>query len=276
LPVWVVDDNATNRQILQGILANWGMKPRLFDSGQAALTAVEEAKSSGQTFPLIILDVQMPHMDGFTVIENIRQNSHFIMPEVIMMTSAGFRGDAARCRELGIAAYLSKPIARSDLLDAIKKIFRQRGNEQANPPLVTHHSLHEDRARLTILLAEDNPVNQLMAVRLLEKRGHTVVVAGTGKAALVALENHNFDLVLMDVQMPEMDGLRATVAIREREKASGKHMPIIAMTAHAMASDKDNCFEAGMDGYLSKPINTEELFATLDAIQPAASVRSTT
>jgi signal transduction histidine kinase/DNA-binding response OmpR family regulator len=272
LPVWVVDDNATNRRLLQEILAVWGMIPRLFDNGEAALTALGEAKSSGQPVPSIILDVQMPDMDGFTVVEKMRQIPNFIKPKVIMMTSAGFRGDAARCRELGVEAYLSKPIAKSDLLDAIKKTLGHRGNEQVTLALVTRHSLHEDHARLTILLAEDNRVNQLMAVRLLERRGHTVVVAGTGKAVLLALDKQPFDVILMDVQMPEMDGLKATVLIREREKVTGKHVPIIAMTANAMTSDKENCLSAGMDGYLSKPINSEELFATLGAIQPGACV----
>jgi signal transduction histidine kinase/DNA-binding response OmpR family regulator len=272
LPVWIVDDNATNRRILKEIFDAWGMNPRMFDNGETTLTALRECKSLGQPVPLIILDVQMPDMDGFTVVEKMRQSPDFIMPKVIMMTSAGFRGDAARCRELGIAAYLSKPIAKLDLLDAIKKTLEHLESEQPTPALVTRHSLHEGRPCLTILLAEDNRVNQLMAVRLLEKRGHTVVVAETGKAALLAFDQQLFDIILMDMQMPEMDGLEATVLIREREKLSGKHVPIFAMTANAMTSDKENCLSAGMDGYLSKPINNEKLFAILGAIQPAACV----
>jgi CheY-like chemotaxis protein len=276
LPVWVVDDNLTNRRILKDILAGWGMNPRLFDNGEAVLTALRESTLSRQSVPSIILDVQMPDMDGFTVVEKMRQLPNFTMPKVIMMTSAGIRGDAARCRELGIAAYLSKPVAKLDLLDAIKKTLEHQENDQVPPALVTRHSLHESRACLTILLAEDNRVNQLMAVRLLEKRGHTVVVAETGNAALVALDKQHFDLILMDMQMPELDGLEATVLIRKREKLSGKHVPIFAMTANAMTSDKEKCLLAGMDGYLSKPINNDELFAILGAIQPSAFVSQPT
>jgi two-component system, sensor histidine kinase and response regulator len=265
LPVLVADDNPTNRRILQEMLIGWHTKPVLFDSGQAALTALEEAKTSGRSFPLIILDCQMPDMDGFSAAERIKHDPKLAGSVVIMMTSAGFRGDAARCRELGIEAYLSKPIGRSDLLDAIKKVFRPQGSEQKDHRLVTRHTLHEDRRHLRILLAEDNAVNQLLTVRLLEKRGHTVVVAETGKAALSALEKQMFDIVLMDVQMPEMDGLKATIAIREGERISGNHIPIIAMTAHAMASDKESCFEAGMDGYLSKPLTAKDLFAAVES-----------
>jgi two-component system sensor histidine kinase/response regulator len=264
LPVLVVDNNPTNRRILQEMLIGWHTQPVLFDSGQAALTALEEAKTSGRSFPLIILDCQMPDMDGFTVAERIKHDPKLAGSAIIMMTSAGLRGDAARCRELRIQAYLSKPIGHSDLLDAIKKVFRPQGSEQHDDRLVTRHTLDEDRRHLRILLAEDNAVNQLLTVRLLEKRGHTVVVAETGKAALSAMEKQIFDLVLMDVQMPEMDGLKATIAIREGERISGNHIPIIAMTAHAMASDKESCLEAGMDGYLSKPLKAQDLFAAIE------------
>jgi CheY-like chemotaxis protein len=272
LPVWVVDDNLTNRRILKEILASWGMIPRLFDNGETLLTALGESDLSGQPSPTIILDVQMPDMDGFTVVEKMRQMPHFAMPKVIMMTSAGIRGDAARCRELGIAGYLTKPVAKLDLLDAIRKTLGHLENEQVTPTLITRHSLREGRPSLTILLAEDNRVNQLMVVRLLEKRGHAIVVAENGKAALLAFDKQHFDVVLMDMQMPEMDGLQATVLIREREKLSGKHVPIFAMTANAMTSDKEKCLLAGMDGYLSKPINNEELFAILGAIRPSVNV----
>jgi two-component system sensor histidine kinase/response regulator len=264
LPVLVVDNNPTNRRVLQEMLIGWHTQPVLFDSGQAALTALEEAKTSGRSFPLIILDCQMPDMDGFTVAERIKHDPKLAGSAIIMMTSAGLRGDAARCRELRVQAYLSKPIGRSDLLDAIKKVFRPQGSEQHDDRLVTRHTLDEDRRHLRILLAEDNAVNQLLTVRLLEKRGHTVVVAETGKAALSAMEKQIFDLVLMDVQMPEMDGLKATIAIREGERISGNHIPIIAMTAHAMASDKESCLEAGMDGYLSKPLKAQDLFAAIE------------
>ena len=190
---------------------------------------------------------------------------------LVMLTSAGRQGDGARCRELGIAAYLMKPISQSELLEAI---LAGLGTPSADPDrlqVVTRHSLRESRPKLRILLAEDNSVNQLVAARLLEKRGHTVVIAGNGREALAALDepgSGGFDLVLMDVQMPEMDGFEATGIIRAREKSSGTHLPIIAMTAHTMKGDEERCLAAGMDGYVSKPIQVEQLFAAIGGITP--------
>jgi two-component system sensor histidine kinase/response regulator len=264
LPVLVVDDNATNRCILQEMLLAWQMNPKLAESGLEALKTLERANTEGSPFPLILLDAQMPDMDGFTVVEKIKQDARLAKSVVIMLTSAGFRGDAARCRGLGIKGYLTKPIKRSDLLEAIKVVLGSQTGAEANPSVVTLHSLRESRGRLRILLAEDNRVNQLLAVRLLEKRGHEVAVAGNGEEALEALDRRAFDLVLMDVQMPEMDGLQATAAIRKREVKSGKHIPIIAMTAHAMAGDKERCLEAGMDDYITKPIRPEQLVDVLE------------
>ena len=183
-----------------------------------------------------------------------------------MLTSGGMRGDAARCRELGIKAYLNKPVLRSDLLDAILAVLGSRNQTEAAPVLVTLHSLRENRGRLKILLAEDNAVNQTLAVRLLEKRGHTVTVADTGTKALELYEEHSFDVVLMDVQMPEMDGLEATRRIREFEKSTGKHTPIVAMTAHVMVGDRERCLHAGMDEYVSKPLQTKVLFDVLERV----------
>jgi two-component system sensor histidine kinase/response regulator len=184
-----------------------------------------------------------------------------------MLTSVGQRGDGAKCREIGVSAYLTKPINRSDLLDVIKLVLGSRAIQQENRPLLTTHSLRENRTASTILVAEDNLVNQTLARRLLEKRGHTVVLAGTGRAALEAVEKQTFDLVLMDVQMPEMDGLEATAAIRQREKSSGKHLPIIAMTANAMIGDKEQCLQAGMDGYVAKPLSVKELLGVIEALR---------
>jgi CheY-like chemotaxis protein len=259
LPVLVVDDNATNRRVLQEMLLACEMNPQLTESGSAALAILERANTQASPFALILLDAQMPDMDGFSVAEKIKQDGRFAKSPVIMLTSGGFRGDAARCRELGIQAYLSKPIKRSDLLEAIIAVLGSQSRVEASPSLVTVHSLRESRARLKILLAEDNRVNQMLAVRLLEKRGHEVAVATNGQEALEALDKQAFDLILMDVQMPEMDGLQATVAIRKSELKSGKHIPIIAMTAHAMAGDRERCLEAGMDDYITKPIRPEQL-----------------
>ena len=184
----------------------------------------------------------------------------------MMLTSAGQRGDAARCRELGIAAYLTKPINQSELLEAIRIALGARSQKEPRPVLITRHTLRESRQRLQILLAEDNAVNQVLAVRLLEKRGHTVTVVENGKEALAALQQQPFDLLLLDVQMPEMDGFEVTAVIREREKATGAHVTIIAMTAYAMEGDQHRCLAAGMDAYVSKPIQARELFETVEAV----------
>ncbi|PYU30389.1 MAG: diguanylate cyclase [Acidobacteria bacterium] len=260
----IVDDNFTNRRVLNGMLSRCGMKPTAVEGGRAALQALEVAKSTGRPFPLILLDGQMPEMDGFTLAETIKKDPELVGATIMMLTSAGQLGDAARCRELGISAYLVKPIRQGELLQAICNVLNLPTQKKA--PLVTRHMLREARSRSRVLLAEDNAVNQILALRLLEKRGCIVSVAGDGRQALAALEKEDFDIVLMDVQMPEMDGFEATVAIRERERSTGKHIPIIAMTAHALKGDEERCLSAGMDAYITKPIRTHELFATIERL----------
>jgi signal transduction histidine kinase/CheY-like chemotaxis protein len=260
----VVDDNFTNRRVLSGILARWGVKPTAVEGGQAALQALEVAKSLGRPFPLILLDGEMPDMDGFTLAERIKKDPGLVGATIMMLTSAGHLGDAARCRELGISAYLVKPIRQGELLQAICSVLNL--SDQKKTPFVTRHTLREVRNRSRILLAEDNAVNQTLAMRLLEKRGYIVSVAGNGREALATLDREGIDLVLMDVQMPEMDGLQATMAIRERERSTGRHIPIVAMTAHALKSDEERCLLAGMDAFISKPIRTNELFATIERV----------
>ena len=257
--VLIVDDNATNRQILLKSLTAWETIPLAVESGAKAISVLKEAHGIGISYPLILLDAQMPEMDGFVLAEWIKKNPESGAATIMMLSSAGQRGDAKRCREIGVSAYLPKPIRQSELLDAILTALETKSLAQSSRPLVTRHSLREDGNRLRILLAEDNAVNQVLAVRLLEKRGHRVTLAGNGQEALAALAKASFDLVLMDVQMPQMNGLEATAAIREKEKSSGQHLPIIAMTAHAMVGDKERCLEAGMDGYLTKPIQLEKL-----------------
>jgi signal transduction histidine kinase/DNA-binding response OmpR family regulator len=263
LPVLIVDDNFTNRRVLQGILNQWGMKPTAVEEGRAALQALETARRTGRPFPLILLDGQMPEMDGFTLAELIQKDPELVGAAIMMLTSGGHAGDAARCRELGIAAYLVKPIRQGDLLDSILNVLG-KAPEHKPLALITRHTLRETRHRTNILLAEDNAVNQTLAVRLLEKRGYAVSVAGDGQAAIAAFEKDSFDLVLMDIQMPGMDGFETTAKIREKEKLSGKHTPIIAMTAHALKGDQERCIAAGMDGYVSKPIRTSELLSAID------------
>jgi signal transduction histidine kinase/CheY-like chemotaxis protein/HPt (histidine-containing phosphotransfer) domain-containing protein len=263
----VVDDNATNRRILEEQLTGWRMRPVLATGGRAALAAMRLAKEAGASFPLVLTDLHMPDMDGFALAERIKEDPLLAGATIMMLTSGGQRGDAARCRKLGVAAYLTKPIKQSDLLAAVCTALGMRSQDADQPFLVTRHSLRKPRRKLRILVAEDNVVNQVLATRLLEKRGHTVVVATNGREALDILGKADFtgfDAVLMDVQMPEMDGFEATAAIRETEKTSGKHLLIIALTAHAMKGDKERCLAAGMDGYVAKPIKIEDLVEAIE------------
>jgi PAS domain S-box-containing protein len=261
----IVDDNSTNRIVLHAMLDRWGMRPTAVESGHAALQALDLAKNTGAPFPLILLDSQMPEMDGFTLARKIKSDRAFMGATIMMLTSVGHIGDAKRCKELGISAYLVKPIRQSELLEAICSVLANSGDKRSTP-LVTRHVLEQDKHRARVLLAEDNIVNQTIALRLLEKRGYSVTVVGDGKAALAALENTPFDVLLMDVQMPEMNGLDATAAIRRKEERSGGHIPIIAMTAHALKGDEERCLAAGMDAYISKPIRTSELFSTIESL----------
>jgi CheY-like chemotaxis protein len=272
--VLVVDDNATNRSTLAEMLQQWHMIPTMAESGAQALRCLEHARGQENAFPLVILDARMPEMDGFELAQKINEDLGLAGATIMMLTSDGHRGDAARCLDLGISAYLTKPIRQSDLLDAITA-FLARGPENASSvPLVTRHSLRESRLRLTILLAEDNAVNRVFAERLLEKKGYTVISATNGQEALNVLNEPKYgviDLILMDVQMPGMDGLETTAAIREKEKSSGAHVPILAMTANAMQGDREKCLAAGMDGYISKPIQVSEFFREIErAIFPAS------
>ena len=266
LDVLIVDDNLTNRRLLVGILSRWGMTPTAGDDSYSALRALDAANALGRPFPLILLDGQMPVIDGFALAEQIQEQSALVHATVMMLTSAGHLGDAARCRELGISAYLVKPVRQRELLEAICQSLSLGPRPPAALPLITRHTLREDKPAARILLAEDNAVNQVLAVRLLERRGYFVTVAADGQAALDALEIGQFDAVLMDIQMPCMDGFEATAAIRQKEKTTGQHIPIIAMTAHALKSDQARCIAAGMDGYVSKLIRTAELISALESL----------
>jgi CheY-like chemotaxis protein len=242
------------------------MKAITVESGALALGQLSEAREARAPYRLVLTDMHMPNMDGFALIEEIRKRPELSTATIMMLTSAGHKGDAARCKELGISAYLLKPIRQSELREAIARVLGAEKPEGAIP-LITRYSLQDARepgSSLKVLLAEDNTVNQRLAVRLLEKRGHRVVVAANGLEALGALKKESFDLVFMDVQMPEMDGMEATAAIREEEKRSGGHVPVIALTAHAMKGDREKCLAAGMDGYLTKPIRPQELDEVLD------------
>ena len=265
--VLVVDDNRTNRRILEGMLKHWEMKPVTVESGELALAQLVEAREAGAPYRLILTDMHMPKMDGFALVEQIRRRPELSTATIMMLTSAGHQGDAARCKELGVSAYLLKPIRQSELREAIARVLGANKPEGVIP-LITRYSLQDARepgSSLKVLLAEDNAVNQRLVVRLLEKRGHRVAVAENGLEALAALKKEDFDLVLMDVQMPEMDGMEATAAIRKGEKRTGEHVAVIALTAHAMKGDREKCLAAGMDGYLTKPIRPQELDDALEA-----------
>jgi two-component system sensor histidine kinase/response regulator len=263
LPVLVVDDNATNRRILEEMLINWGMQPTVVEGGAPALAALERASGAGSPFALVLLDAMMPEMDGFTLAERIREGPGPAGPTLMMLSSANRREDAARCRELGVATYLTKPIRQSILLDAIMTALGSSASVEDHTAGAAVPAGGLGPRTLRLLLAEDNAVNQRLAVSLLEKQGHRVVVVGNGREALAALDVGPFDAVLMDVQMPEMDGFEATAAIRARESATGAHTPIVAMTAHALKGDRERCLEAGMDAYVSKPLRPQELFDVL-------------
>jgi two-component system, sensor histidine kinase and response regulator len=274
LSVLVVDDNETNRRILCGMTRGWGMRPYATESGALGLAAIEMAQQKNDPFRLCLIDCNMPVMDGFELAEKIREQiARYGKSEatVLMLTSGGQSGDTARSRQLGISAYLLKPVLKADLMAAILKALGRGRPLETGPRAarVNRPTISKSARRLRILVAEDNAVNQAVILRVLQKMGHTPVLAQTGKEALALASRENFDLVFMDVQMPEMDGLAATAAIRESETASGNHLPIFAMTAHAMTGDRERCLEAGMDGYITKPVRFSDIEQTLSAFENA-------
>ncbi len=259
--VLIVDDNRTNQRILKGMLSLWEMSSTAVSGGEQALAELFSQANSAKPYGLVLTDLHMPGMDGFELVERIRQRPELSTATILMLTSAGHRGDVERCKQLGIAGYLLKPIRQSEMREAIARVLGAHQQSGAIP-FITRYSLHDARDPsevLNILVAEDNVVNRRLATLLLEKRGHRVTVASNGREALETLEAGAYDLVFMDVQMPEMDGLEATAAIRRKENSSGKHQPIIALTAHAIKGDEELCLAAGMDGYLTKPIRPQEL-----------------
>jgi signal transduction histidine kinase/DNA-binding response OmpR family regulator len=273
LPVLIVDDNAVNRRILHAQLQRWGARPTVVAGGQAALDAMSAAATAGQPFALVLLDVNMPDLDGFQVAEQIASRPALAGATIMMLSSSGRHGEISRCLALGISAYLTKPIQAEELHAEIRRVLspRQPTPEAIRPP--TRVPSGRAVRPLRVLLAEDDLVNQLVAVGLMAKRGHTVTVAKTGVEALAAIEQQVFDVVLMDVQMPELDGFDTTVAIRKREQDTERHLRIIAMTAHSMHGDRERCLAIGMDGYLSKPIDAALLFAVLEQ-EPTSEART--
>jgi PAS domain S-box-containing protein len=269
--VLIVDDNETNRRILRDILAGAGMALREAASAAAGLAALRDAHRSGAPVELAIIDAQMPEQDGFSLATEIRATPELAHTRLLLLTSAGQRGDAQRCREVGINAYLTKPIARADLLEALSALFAGTTGGGPDEGIITRHTIAEARRRMHILLAEDNPVNQQVAATMLRKRGHEVDVVADGAAAVAAVRATAYDVVLMDIQMPEMDGFAATEAIRALPDRAG--LPIIALTAHALSGERDRCLSHGMTGYLTKPFRSHELFGLVEGwAEPAVSV----
>jgi two-component system sensor histidine kinase/response regulator len=267
LPVLAADDNATNRRLLEAMLSSWGVAPTIVENGRAALTALERARAEGRKFQLVLLDARMPDLDGFAVAERIRREPALAGVTMMLLTSDVMSGDLARCRTLGVARHLVKPFTPSELLNAILLALGQ-SIEMASPAAAPRETAGR---RLHVLVAEDNAVNQRVIVRLLEKMGHIPIVAYNGQEALDAYESRPFDVVLMDVQMPVMDGLTATRMIRESEARhpGRRRLPIMALTAYAMRGDRERCLAAGMDEYLTKPVKPEELSAALNRLVEA-------
>jgi CheY-like chemotaxis protein len=266
--VLVVDDNATNGRLLKQLLSGWGISAELSGNGHSALAALLHASAIGRPYAMAIIDSRMPGMDGFAVVERIRGSADLEKTNIIMLTSGARMGAEGRCRDTGAEACLSKPAGESELLDTILHVLRGAAVEAGRHQRIGAELLHHLQPSLRILVVEDNLVNRLLAIRLVEKHGHTTGFACNGREALAALAQQPFDLVLMDVQMPEMDGLEATRAIRAQEKHSGGHLPVIAMTAHAMHGDRELCLAAGMDAYVSKPIAVHELLGAIDHVLP--------
>ncbi|UCG80019.1 MAG: response regulator, partial [Desulfobacterales bacterium] len=262
--VFVLDDNATNRLVLKEMMASWGLESAEAGDEDRALAMMEKAFEAGKPYRLLLLDAQLAGKDGFELAKRVKQRPFGTDLKMILLTSPGRKEEAEQCAKLGISGYLVKPVKQSELLDAIMTALEHPMNDTAR--LMTHHDVQEAQTRLSILLVEDNPVNRKVAETILKKRGHRVAIASNGREALEALDKESFDLVLMDVQMPEMDGFEATERIRGREKGNGEHIPIVAMTAHAMKGDRERCLAAGMDSYISKPIRAEDLFSVIEKL----------
>ena len=271
--VLVVDDNSSNRQILEEILKSWAMEPACVPGGEEALKALHDARQAGTPYHLVLTDAQMPGMSGFMLSETIRGDPELGSTIIMMLTSGDHPDDVAHCEELGITAYLMKPVKQSELLEATMLAMGAGQRAEVEMPLPVERPRHALRT-LQILLAEDSLVNQKLAVALLETHGHTVTVVGNGRLAVSRVELQSFDVVLMDVQMPEMDGLAASAAIRALEQVHGGHVPIVGMTAHALKGDREMCLEAGMDEYVTKPIRAEQLFAAIEAVVPRSAAPS--
>ncbi len=271
----VEGERASDTESLQEVLKRSHISATTVRDRQGATAALGARDSSSQPYDLVVINAQTHDVDGFAIADRLRDPEYVANPDlpIVLLTATGHRGDAARCRELGIDAYLTRPVTRAELLQTLQiLISRLEAETSTSQTLITRHRLREIRPPLRVLLAEDNRINQKLAVRLLEKGGYHVHVVENGLDAVEAFEQHEFDVILMDVQMPELDGQEATARIREMEAESERHIPIVAMTAHAMKGDRERCLAAGMDDYLAKPIRSDTLYAVLEHFFPEAAI----
>jgi CheY-like chemotaxis protein len=260
--VLIIDDNRTNTRILEEMTRSWKMRPVAADGGRAAVLAVTDRHNRGEPpFDLIIADVQMPQMDGFETVRAIKVRPAYWTVPVVILSSGNHLDDARRCREVGTQLYMRKPVLRARLLERLRMFFKKTPSLGGIGPqsLPAHKSLR-------VLLAEDNVVNQMVAQKMLERAGHAVDCVGDGALAVARYQSSQYDLILMDVQMPRMDGYEATRRIRQLEKERGGHVVIVALTAHTLKEDRDRCFKAGMDKHLSKPLRSHELYNVIEEL----------
>lgn len=280
--ILVVDDNRTTRQVLRNNLTLWGMQVTEAESIQQALNLLSPQRENTSSYAMVLLDAYLPGIDQFEVARHLRATVQNEKTALILLTSTGQRGDATLCREIGIEGYLSKPVFPLEMRNVLVAIRQEKQKPSGASPLITRHTVMETLQKqeaapqptslraLDILLSEDNVVNQRVAVRLLEKAGHKVTVAVNGQEAVEKYQANPFDLVLMDIQMPVMDGLEATAKIRQLQQEGGQFAPIVAMTAHALAADRERCLAAGMDDYISKPIDSKLLKSIISRLFPSS------
>jgi two-component system sensor histidine kinase/response regulator len=264
IEILLVDDKVRDKRALKEMLLEIGIKPTLAENGEGTLRLLQKKWE----FAAVIMDSHLTDMNGFDLAKMIKKDAILKNIAIIILASEGQKGDAEKCRIIGIDAYLTRPIRKQILCNTLKQIIIKKSDSE-DAKLITRHSIRVSHLKLKVLLAEDNPINQKVAKRMLEKMGYQITVVDNGLDVLQKLENEKFDLILMDVQMPRMDGFVATKKIREIEKNSKKHVPIIALTAHAMKGDREKCIQAGMDGYVSKPIKFNELLEQIESFYAA-------
>ena len=270
LPVLLVDDHVTTSRFLKRLVTSWNLSPTETGSAEDATILLDRARQKkGPSFTVILVDAHLPGQDSFLLLDYLKTEPNLAKSIIMMLNSSGTDGDKAPWKKFGISMYLNKPLKPSDLLEKIKEMTGMAARKEENvAPAPAKLPDQQPRRAYRVLIAEDNIVNQRVAIYMMEKQGHHVSYVQNGEEVLDAMEKNIFDLILMDVQMPLMDGLKATELIRKKERATGAHIPIVAMTAHAMKGDRERCLAAGMDDYVAKPLNAADLSQAIErAIQ---------